>query len=333
MNSGIFIIAEAGVNHNGDVKIAKKMIDTACLAGADAIKFQTFRTENMVVRKGMKADYQKVETNSEQTQFEMLKKLELTKYEFVELKNYCEKKDIVFLSTPFDHDSIDLLFELGVETFKIASGEITNLLYLQHIGRLDKNIILSTGMSSIDEVNDAINIIVKAGTAKEKITILQANTEYPTPYEDVNLLAMKTMAEEFGVKTGYSDHTPGIEIAIAAAAMGASIIEKHFTLDRTMSGPDHKASLEPDELKQMVLSIRNVESSIGDGIKRPSKSEMKNIDAARKSIVAKIPIKKGEIFSENNICIKRPGTGISPMNWENIIGAKAQNDYKEDDLI
>lgn len=333
MNSGIFIIAEAGINHNGDINIARKMIDAASIAGADAIKFQTFITENMVVRKSPKADYQKANGNPDQTQFEMLKKLELSGSDFAELKSYCEKKDIVFLSTPFDHESIDILNELKLDIFKVGSGEITNLPYLQHIGKLNKNIILSTGMSTLNEVKTAVNIIEKAGTPKGKITLLHANTEYPTPYEDVNLLAMKTMAEEIGIKTGYSDHTPGIEIAIAAAAMGACVIEKHFTLDRNMSGPDHKASLEPGELKQMILSIRNVEFSLGNGIKTPSKSEIKNIAAARKSIVAEKDIKKGDIFSVKNICVKRPGTGISPLKWNDIIGAKSQKDYKEDDLI
>jgi len=332
MNTKVFIIAEAGVNHNGDINIAMKMVDAAVTAKADAIKFQTFKASNMLVKDSPKADYQKLE-NDDESQFEMLKKLELSNDDFCELKKLCEKRNITFLSTPFDHDSIDFLNNIGLGTFKIGSGEITNLPYLEHIGRLNKKVILSTGMSNMEEISDALNIIIQAGTPKENITVLHANTEYPTPLEDVNLQAIQTIANDLDVQTGYSDHTPGIEIAIAAVVMGARIIEKHFTLSRDMQGPDHKASLEPHELKQMVKYIRNIESSMGNGIKIPSKSEEKNINIARKSIVAKIDIKKGDIFSESNICVKRPGTGISPMKWYDIINTKAQKDYMEDELI
>ena len=329
----VFIIAEAGVNHNGSLELAKKLIDVAVVAGADAVKFQTFKAENLVSKNAQKADYQKQTTNSEESQFDMIKKLELDIETHKILMDYCKEKNIMFLSTPFDHDSIELLNDLGLEIFKIPSGEITNLPYLRHIGKLDKKVILSTGMADIGEIEDAMDILINAGTKKENIIVLHANTEYPTPYEDVNLKAMVTIGKTFDVAFGYSDHTLGIEVDIAAVAMGACCIEKHFTLDCTMEGPDHKASLEPDELKAMVKAIRNIELALGNGIKKPSKSESKNISIARKSIVAKVDIKKGEIFSTNNLAVKRPANGINPMRWDEIIGTVATKDYKEDELI
>ena len=329
----VFIIAEAGVNHNGSIELAKKLIDVAVVAGADAVKFQTFKAENLVSKNAQKADYQKQTTNSEESQFDMIKKLELDVQTHKILMDYCKEKKIMFLSTPFDHDSIELLNDLGLEIFKIPSGEITNLPYLRHIGELNKKVILSTGMTDIGEIEDAMDILISAGTKKENIIVLHANTEYPTPMEDVNLKAMVTIGKTFDVDFGYSDHTLGIEVDIAAVAMGACCIEKHFTLDKTMEGPDHKASLEPDELKAMVKAIRNIELALGNGIKKPSKSESKNISIARKSIVAKGEIKKGEIFSTNNLAVKRPANGISPMRWDEIIGTVATKDYKEDELI
>ena len=329
----VFIIAEAGVNHNGSIELAKKLIDVAVEAKVDAVKFQTFKAENLVSKNAQKADYQKETTNKEESQFDMIKKLELDVDTHKELISYCRSKNIMFLSTPFDHDSIELLNDLGLEIFKIPSGEITNLPYLRHIGKLNKKVILSTGMADIGEIEDAMDILISAGTKKENIIVLHANTEYPTPYEDVNLKAMVTIGNTFDVDFGYSDHTLGIEVDIAAVAMGACCIEKHFTLDKTMEGPDHKASLEPDELKAMVKAIRNIELALGNGIKKPSKSESKNISIARKSIVAKVDIKKGEIFSTNNLAVKRPANGINPMRWDEIIGTVATKDYKEDELI
>ena len=274
----VFIIAEAGVNHNGSIELAYKLIDIAVEAGADAVKFQTFKAENLVTKSADKADYQKQTTDESESQFDMIKKLELDIDIHKKLIKYCNEKDIMFLSTPFDHDSIDLLNKLGLKIFKIPSGEITNLPYLRHIGSLVKQVILSTGMSTLQEVDDALNILVNAGTKKENITILHANTMYPTPMEDVNLNAMLTMQKEFSIGVGYSDHTLGIEVDIAAVTMGASIIEKHFTLDKSMKGPDHKASLEPEELKAMVVAIRNTEKALGDGLKIPSRSEQVKYD-------------------------------------------------------
>jgi N,N'-diacetyllegionaminate synthase len=328
-----FIIAEAGVNHNGSIEIAKKMIEVAKECGADAIKFQTFKAEQVISKYAPKAEYQKQTTGETDSQLEMVKKLELSFDDFVALKEYCDKLNIMFLSTPFDFESIDFLDDLGLEIFKIPSGEITNLPYLEKIGKLGKKIILSTGMADLGEIEDALDILISCGTKKENITVLHCNTEYPTPYEDVNLLAILTIKEAFKVKVGYSDHTLGIEIPIAAVALGASVIEKHFTLDKNMEGPDHKASLEPHELKAMIDAIRNIEKSLGNGIKKPSKSELKNKDIARKSIVAKREIKKGEIFTEDNITVKRPGNGISPMRWYEVLGKVASRDYKEDELI
>ena len=332
MNS-VFIIAEAGVNHNGSIELAKKLIDVAADAGANAVKFQTFKTENIVSINASKADYQKQTTAANESQFEMLKKLELTIGDHDKLIAHCLANNIMFLSTPFDHDSIDLLTSLDLEIIKIPSGEITNLPYLRKIGLLNKKVFLSTGMADLGEIEDTLDILIQAGTKKEYITVLHATTEYPCPYEEVNLKAMQTIASAFSVKVGYSDHTSGIEIPVAAVAMGATVIEKHFTLDRNMEGPDHKASLEPDELKSMVKAIRNIEMAIGDGLKKPSNSELKNINIARKSITANAPIRKGEIFNEENITVKRPGTGINPMRWDEVIGQTAEKDYQEDDLI
>lgn len=328
-----FIIAEAGVNHNGSLELAKKLIDVASEAGADAVKFQTFQAKNLVSKNAQKADYQKQTTDQNESQFEMIKKLELSEAMHHELIAYCQQKNIMFLSTPFDHDSIELLNKLGLEIFKIPSGEITNLPYLRHIGSLNKQVILSTGMANLGEIEAALNVLIQAGTAKEKITVLHANTEYPTPMQDVNLKAMQTIGQAFDIAVGYSDHTLGIEVDVAAVALGASVIEKHFTLDKTMEGPDHKASLEPDELKAMVSAIRNIEQALGSSIKQPSPSESKNKPIARKSLVAKTAIKQGETFNAENLCIKRPGHGISPMRWDEIIGTKAQRDYAEDELI
>jgi N,N'-diacetyllegionaminate synthase len=329
----VFIIAEAGVNHNGSINLAKKLIDVASESGADAVKFQTFKAEKLVSKHAQKADYQKETTDKNESQFEMIKKLELDSDTHKELMAYCKTKNIIFLSTPFDHDSIDLLSDLGLEIFKIPSGEITNLPYLRHIGKLNKKVILSTGMADIGEIEDALDVLIAAGTKKENITVLHANTEYPTPMEDVNLKAMVTIGNTFDIAFGYSDHTLGIEVDIAAVALGACCIEKHFTLDKTMEGPDHKASLEPDELKAMVKAIRNIELALGSCVKKPSKSEIPNMQIARKSIVAKIDIKKGEILTEEKITIKRPGNGINPMRWDEIVGTIAQKDYSEDELI
>ncbi len=329
----VFIIAEAGVNHNGSIDLAKKLINEASDAGADAVKFQTFKAENLVSKSAQKADYQKETTDREESQFEMIKKLELDIDTHEELIAYCQMKNILFLSTPFDHESINLLDELELEVFKIPSGEITNLPYLRHIGSLGKRVILSTGMADIGEIEDALDILTEAGTKKENITVLHANTMYPTPMEDVNLRAMVTVGNTFDTAYGYSDHTLGIEVPIAAVAMGASVIEKHFTLDREMEGPDHRASLEPDELAAMVTAIRNIELALGSGIKKPSPSEMPNMAVARKSIIAKREIKAGEMLTEENLSIRRPGSGISPMRWNEIVGTPARKDYGEDELI
>jgi len=330
----VFIIAEAGVNHNGDINLAKKLIDVASDAGANAVKFQTFKAQKLVSKNAQKANYQKENMkDSDTSQFTMLKKLELNVNAHKELIKYCNSKNIMFLSTPFDLESIDILYKLGLEIFKIPSGEITNLPYLRAIAKLNKSIILSTGMSTMDEVKDAFKILTNNGTKKQNITILHANTMYPTPMEDVNLKAMLSIKKEFNVAVGYSDHTLGIEVDIAAVAMGASVIEKHFTLDKTMDGPDHKASLEPNELNAMIKAVRNIELAFGNGVKKPSKSETPNIEVARKSIVANCDIKKGEKFTEDNLTVKRPGNGISPMNWDEVIGAIAQKDYREDELI
>ncbi len=321
------------MNHNGSVDIAKRMIDAAVKAGADAVKFQTFVPEEIACGDAPKAEYQKRTTVGKGSQLDMLKRLALDAEAHRKLLKYCNKKKIAFLSSPFDMQSIDLLNSLGLKVFKIPSGEITNLPYLQKIGSLRKKIIMSTGMADMKEIDRALKFLIKAGTAKRNITLLHCNTEYPTPFEDVNLLAMASMKKRFGVQVGYSDHTLGLETAIAAVALGAEVIEKHFTLDRRMKGPDHKASLEPKELEAMVAAIRNIEKALGNGIKRPSPSEIKNKAIARKSIVASGDIKRGEIFSEENITAKRPGTGINPMMWHKVIGKKAKRNFKADELI
>lgn len=328
-----FVIAEAGVNHNGKLELAKELIDVATEAGANAVKFQTFKTEKLVSKNAQKADYQKQTTDASESQYDMIKKLELNEAMHHELIAYCKNKNILFLSTPFDHESINLLDQLGMEIFKIPSGEITNLPYLRHIGSLGKKVILSTGMADMGEIEDALDVLTTAGTSKDDITVLHATTEYPCPIDEVNLKAMQTIATAFGIQTGYSDHTNGIEVPIAAVAMGATVIEKHFTLDKMMEGPDHKASVEPDELIAMIQAIRNIEKALGTGIKKPSPREIKNIPIARKSIVASRPIQKGEVFNSNNVTIKRPGTGINPMRYDDIIGSVALKDYLEDELI
>ena len=335
MSSGkTFIIAEAGVNHNGSLAIAKQMIAAAADAGADAVKFQTFQAERMVSKNAPKAEYQRNKAGANESQFEMIKKLELDVSAHRQLISWCTAHGIRFLSSPFDLASIDLLDDLGLDIFKIPSGELTNLPYLRKIGALKKTIILSTGMADLGEIKDALDILTGAGTLLKNIAVLHCNTAYPTPFEDVNLRAMLAIRAEFpGVNIGYSDHTTGIEVPAAAVAMGAAIIEKHFTLDRNMEGPDHLSSLEPNEFKTMVVSIRNIEKALGDGIKRPSPSELENRSIARKSIVAARDIRKGELFTEENLAVKRPGTGINPMRWDEIIGRKAHRDYKTDEQI
>ena len=329
----VFIITEAGVNHNGSIETAKKMIDVAVSAGADAIKFQTFTAKNMVTEFAPKADYQKQATDRQESQFEMIKKLELSFEMHQELSVYCHKNNIVFLSSPFDLDSIDLLKKLNLEIFKIPSGEITNLPYLQKIGGLKKKIIVSSGMADLNEIKAALDVLIEAGTKKSDIIVLHCNTEYPLPYKDANLRAMQMMSEKLGVPVGYSDHTLGIEVSVAATALGAVVIEKHFTLNKDMDGPDHQISLNPDELRMMIKAIRNVEMALGNDKKEPTLSEIKNRGIVRKSIVAAKYIRKGEIFTTDNITVKRPGEGISPMQWYNVIGKKAKEDFNEDEYI
>lgn len=326
----VYIIAEAGVNHNGSFDLACKLIDAAKEAGVDCIKFQTFKSENLVSRTAQKAEYQK-ETTGDSSQRDMLKKLELSFSDFSRLKAYCEKKEICFLSTPFDFDSIDFLNSIDMPFWKIPSGEVTNLPYLLALAKTGKPVVMSTGMCTLQEIREAIDVLNENGI--KEIKLLHCNTEYPTPFEDVNLKAMETMHNEFHLEVGYSDHTKGIEVPVAAVALGATIIEKHFTLDRNMEGPDHKASLEPQELAEMVKCIRNIEKAIGTGEKTPSPSEKKNIAVARKSIVAKTKIKTGDVFTEQNITAKRPGTGLSPMKWFDVLGKTALRDFEEDELI
>ena len=325
------IIAEAGVNHNGNFELAKRLVDKAVEGGADIVKFQTCKAENVISRYADKAEYQKVTTGEADSQLEMVRKLMLTYEEYGKLKEYCDEKGIEFLSTAFDLPSVDYLHSIGMRRWKIPSGEITNLPLLIKIAQLGEPIIMSTGMSELSEVGDAIKVLKENGAGE--ITILHCTTEYPAPYEDVNLKAIDTMKEAFGLPVGYSDHTKGLEIPVAAVARGACVIEKHFTLDRNMEGPDHKASIEPDELKQMVDMIRHVEAAIGDGVKKVSPSELKNQDIARKSIIAKTMIKAGDVFSEENITTKRPGSGINPMKWFDLLGKRAKHDYQEDYLI
>lgn len=333
LHKKVFIIAEAGVNHNGSVEIARRMIEVAKESGADAIKFQTFKTENLISKSAPKADYQKKNTDEKESQFNMLKRLELDINAHKKLIDCCKRKDIMFLSSPFDLESINLLNNLNLEIFKIPSGEITNLPYLRKIGSLRKKVILSTGMADEDEIKGAIDVLIKAGTSKADITVLHCNTEYPTPMKDVNLLAMLTIKDAFRVNVGYSDHTLGIEIPIAAAALGAAVIEKHFTLDRDMEGPDHKASLEPGELKKMVKAIRNIEKAMGGKVKQISPSGLKNKNIVYRSIVAAKRIRRGEVFTPENITTKRPATGISPMKWDKIIGTTAKRNFNQDEPI
>ena len=328
------IIAEAGVNHNGDIAKAKALIDKGAEAGVDYVKFQTFKAEKLVTKQAQRASYQDKNTQNNDSQYEMLKKLELSQVLHQELMDYCNQKGVKFLSTGFDSESLVFLAQLGVTIAKIPSGEITNLPYLRQVASLFPEVILSTGMATIGEIKDAVKVLTDNGVSKDKITILHCNTEYPTPMEDVNLKAMLHIQRELGLPIGYSDHTLGIEVPIAAVALGATVIEKHFTLDKTLPGPDHKASLEPNELKAMVSAIRNIEKAIGgSGLKEVSKSEEKNKPIARKSIVAAKKIVKGESFTVENLTVKRPGTGISPMQWDEVIGKEAKRDFQEDELI
>jgi len=329
----VLIIAEAGVNHNGDLDMAKKLIDVAAEAGADLVKFQTFNADRLVTEGASKADYQKLAGGANESQHAMLRNLELTEAMHHELIAHCALKGIGFFSTGFDIESIDMLVTLGQELFKIPSGEITNLPYLRHIGKLEGEVILSTGMSSMDEIESAIKALEESGTPRGRITVLHCTTAYPAPMNDVNLHAMQSIHSKFGVNVGYSDHTLGIEISLAAVALGATVIEKHFTLDRALPGPDHKASLEPRELKTMVDGIRNIELALGDGIKRIMPSEVSNLGVIRKSIVASREIKKDELFSTHNLATKRAGKGISPMQWEDVLGKTAIRDFQENELI
>jgi len=333
MNNRVLIIAEAGVNHNGDMALAKQLIDMAADAGADLVKFQTFNANRLVTRNARKADYQAEATGGAETQHEMLRRLELSEAMHHELIAHCATREIGFFSTGFDLESIDMLLGFGQQLFKIPSGEITNLPYLRHVAATGKQLILSTGMASLGDIEAAIEALEQGGTPRSRLTVLHCTTEYPTPMDEVNLRAMQSIGAAFGVATGYSDHTPGIEVAIAAVAMGATVIEKHFTLDRNLPGPDHQASLEPDELKAMVSAIRNIEIALGDGVKRLTPSEAKNKPVARKSLVASAPIKAGEFFGPHNMTAKRPGTGISPMRFDEVAGRQAKRDFAEDELI
>lgn len=327
----VIIIAEAGVNHNGSFELAKKMVDAAKEAGVDYVKFQTFNPKKLVSKYAEKAEYQKETTGSDETQLQMLQKLTLTEDNFLSLHDYCREVGIGFISTPFDLDSITFLETFDMDFWKVPSGEVTNLPYLEAIARTKRKVVMSTGMCDMNEIQDAIEVLEKNGTTE--IILLHCNTQYPTPYEHVNLKAMNSIKDALHKEVGYSDHTQGIEVPIAAVAMGATVIEKHFTLDKNMEGPDHKASLNPSELQQMVVAIRNIEQAIGNGLKEPSSSEMANKGVARKSIVASRSIKQGEVFSEENLTTKRPGTGISPMKWYEVIGKVASRDFSEDEMI
>jgi len=333
MSKSIFIIAEAGVNHNGSVKLAMRLVDYAKKAGADAVKFQTFKADLVASNLAPKAQYQKFTTGQNESQLEMLRKLELKDKDFFKLFEYCKKKKIIFLASAFDLKSVDLLNDLGMTIFKIPSGEINNLPFLRKIGSLKKKVIISTGISTLKDVRRALAILVRAGTKKKDIIVLHCVTQYPPPFCDVNLKAMLTIKDTFGVRVGYSDHTQGIEIPIAAAALGACVIEKHLTLDRNMRGPDHTASIEPQEFSAMVRAIRNVEISLGNGIKRPAGSEKKNLLIVRRSIVAAKDIHKGEKFNPDNLAVKRPGNGLSPMCWDNLMGKAARRDFRKDELV
>lgn len=328
------IIAEAGVNHNGSIELACKLIDAAAAAGVDYVKFQTFRTENLVTRSARKAEYQARNIdNNDNSQFNMLKKLELSPQDHHVLIEHCNRKGVRFFSTAFDLDSIEFLDSLGLELWKVPSGELTNFPYLRAIGKTRRPVILSTGMATLAEIHMALSVLTRFGTPADSITLLHCTTEYPAPKNEINLRAMQTMSDIFGLPVGYSDHTQGIEIPVAAAAMGASVIEKHFTLDRTMEGPDHAASLEPDQLINMVKDIRNVEMAMGSGVKEPAASEIPNITIARKSIVAARMIKKNEQLTEENMTVKRPANGLSPMDWEKVVGTPAKRDFEKDEQI
>ena len=328
----VLIIGEAGVNHNGSIVMAKQLIDAAAIAGVDYVKFQTFKAKKLVTKGAKQAEYQQ-RNAAEDSQYAMLKKLELSEAQHEELITYCMQKGVRFLSTAFDLESIEYLHSLHLGLWKIPSGEITNYPYLKKIAQYGEPVIMSTGMCSMDDIEQALNVLLNNGLTREQISLLHCNTEYPTPMQDVNLKAMLQLRDKFGAKVGYSDHTKGIEVPIAAVALGAGVIEKHFTLDRTLPGPDHKASLEPNELKAMVDAIRNIEQALGDGQKHVSASEEKNMAIARKSIVAAKDIKRGELLTEENLTTKRPGSGISPMRWEEVIGTKAIRDFAEDELI
>ena len=329
----VLIIAEAGVNHNGDINLACRLINAASESGADLIKFQTFKADQLVTPTALKAEYQMKATDVNETQYEMLQRLELSQKMHEILIAHSKICGIGFFSTGFDIQSLDLLAYFGQDRFKIPSGEITNLPYLRHVGSYGKSVILSTGMATLGEIEAALEVLTKSGTPYERITVLHCNTEYPTPMIDVNLRAMISIRKAFGVAVGYSDHTQGIEIAIAAVALGATVIEKHITLDRNLPGPDHNASIEPHEFKAMVSAIRNVEQALGDGRKRPSNSEVKNKVIARKSLVAAVPISLGEKLTVNNMAVKRPGTGISPMRWDELLGKESLRNYAVNELI
>ena len=334
INKQVIIIAEAGVNHNGNLHTAKQMVDIAKESGVDIIKFQIYKSENLVKKDTPKANYQSINTDNNESQLVMLKRLELSLDDHYTLFQYCKSKAIEYISSPFDLECIDTLLKFGVDAFKIPSGDITNFPYLRKIGQTNKPVIMSTGMAKLGEIESALDLLTSNGRPYSDIVLLHCNTEYPTPVEDVNLKAMLTIKSAFpGVHVGYSDHTLGIEISLAAVALGARIIEKHFTIDKNMKGPDHKSSLEPHELENLVRSIRNIERSMGNGLKKPSPSELKNITAVRKSIVASKKIETGEMFTEDNLCTKRPGYGKNPMHWEKIIGQKAKKTYFADDLI
>ena len=333
LQMSVLIIAEAGVNHNGELELAKKLIQEAANAGANVVKFQTFRADSLVTNTATKADYQLASTDPRESQQAMIRRLELSEGMHFEIIKECKRLNIIFASTGFDKASVDFLIKLGIDFLKIPSGEITNLPYLRHVGSRNMPVILSTGMATMEEVKEALKILTSYGLRKSEITVLHCNTEYPTPFEDVNLRAMISIKEALGVEVGYSDHTLGLEVPIAAVSMGATVIEKHFTMDRNMEGPDHAASLEPHELKEMISAIRNIEKAMGDGVKKPSKSEAKNINVARRSIVASKNIKAGEKFTEDNLAVKRPGTGISPLQWDELLGLKSNKDFNADELI
>lgn len=333
MNHRIIVIAEAGVNHNGSLSLAKQLIDAAAAAEVDYVKFQTFKTENLVTLNAEKAEYQQRNTGETESQFSMLKKLELSKKNHEELIDYCRIRNVKFFSTAFDLESLDYLHSLNLGLWKIPSGELTNYPYLKKIAGFGEPVILSTGMSELEEVREALQVLLSNGLKREHITLLHCTTEYPTPWTDVNLRAMQTLQDTFGVNVGYSDHTEGIEVPIAAAALGAKVIEKHFTVDRNLPGPDHKASLEPAELKAMVTAVRHIEESLGDGRKIIAESERKNRDIARKSIIAARDIAQGEVLRETDLIVMRPGTGISPMRWNEVIGRIAIRDFRKGDCI